>query len=92
MAKKRKVVLFDSSDAYDKELLKSIESLGLNFSEETKLLWSSKLKNIDVEKLRPLRRLQVLKKRLNDDTLHRSHAWKIKNEIKQIEVLLNENN
>lgn len=90
MAKKLKPTIFDTSDAYDKELLHSIESLGLNFSEETKLLWSSKLKSVDVEKLRPLRRLQVLKKRLNDDTLHRSHVWKIKNEIKQIEESMNE--
>lgn len=91
MAKKLKPVVFNTSDEYDKDLLKSIESLGLNFSEETKLLWSSKLGEVSVEKIRPLRRLQVLRNKLKDETLHRSHVWKIENEIKQIEGNLNEN-
>lgn len=92
LADKLKVVHFRLDEPYDKELLKSIESLKLNFTEETKVMWLSRIKNISIDNARNQYRLNYLKTKLNDKTLHRSHVWKIQNEIKQIEESMNETN
>lgn len=88
-----KQLQFKTESELDMELLNSIDSLGLNFNEETKLLWYAKIHNLNADDVRNERRLKVLKERLiTNKSLTKSHVSKIQNEIKQIEESMNEDN
>ena len=67
----------------EKAILEYIDKFNIDFAKETKQMWFKKLGVSEKS------RLNTLRERLETD-LSREQKWKIKNEIKQIEELMNE--